>query len=92
MKFWEVSDEFISNTNKNKAPARIWQTIDERQTSELVASLIGAGRQNPLVAATVRKLAETFNALQLGFILGPRFWRTYKFYLENGGFKIGFFG
>jgi hypothetical protein len=91
MKFWEISDGIISNTNKNKAPARIWQTIDETQTRELVTSLLGAGRANPLVAATARKLAETFNALQVGFILGPRFWQTFQFYLKNGGFQIGLF-
>lgn len=89
LKFWELSDQAIGWTNARHIEPRIWRTIDERQTAELVVSLIGAGRQNPLVAAAIRRLAETFNALQVGMILGPRFLQTFRFYLENGGFKIG---
>jgi hypothetical protein len=84
LEFWKVADDVITHTNKAKQTAIIWQTIDAIATEKLVVVLLGAGQKHPLVAESIRHMAEAFKALQVGAILGPRFVATWRFYMENG--------
>lgn len=83
---WKQTDELITNTNKQKADAFIWQTIDDEDTTFLADCILGAGMRMPIAAYAVRKIAESWNYYRAGVILLPRFVSTWRFYAEHGGF------
>lgn len=88
LRVWELTDETITHTNRARAEAQIWVTIDREDTGILVDALLSFGRANPVAAQAVRGIATLFVQLEIGMILVPRFWRTWNFYLQHGGFAF----
>lgn len=84
------SDKFIEWTNKDKAEAFIWQTVDDKEIRTLAEHLIEFGAKNKIVAEAVRRVTAAQRMLEIGLITGPRFWLTWNHYQEHGGFVFPF--
>jgi transcriptional regulator with XRE-family HTH domain len=82
------TDTVISNTNKEKAPAVIWQSIDDEDNGFLADQLISMGMRYKPVAWAARGIAHSSRLLRAGMILFPRFWETVQFYADNGGVVV----
>lgn len=83
---WRYADEGVTLTNRDGAKAFIWQTIDSEETYILVDALLNVGLRNPAAAQAVRAVVNAWKQVQVGVILLPRFYATWRFYIEHGGF------
>lgn len=84
----DYADEGIAITNKRREKPAIWSAMDDEELGTLADFMIARGMRSGQVAATVRNMARTWEALQVGIILWPRFRATVRFYTDNGGFAL----
>lgn len=83
------ADKGISISNKNRAEAHIWSTIDEEDIDIIATHLVEMGKASRIVATAVRRMTNSYRLLQIGLITLPKFIQTYQFYAANGGFALG---
>lgn len=84
----DYADEGIAITNKRREKPAIWSAMDDEELGTLADFLIARGMRSGVAAATVRNMARTWEAFQVGIILWPRFRATIRFYADNGGFAL----
>lgn len=83
---WKNADDLITRTNRQKAEAWIWQSIDDEDTAFLADGILAAGMRMPVAAYAVRKISESWGYYRAGVILLPRFVQSVQFYGAHGGF------
>ncbi|MGZ6376182.1 MAG: hypothetical protein ACXWPI_15870 [Ktedonobacterales bacterium] len=81
----DIADDTISNTNRRRATAEIWSTMDREEAGVLADIAIERGMESPIVAQAVRGIIRTSKYARAGLIVGPRLRDTFMFYLKNGG-------
>lgn len=86
--YWRYSDEAITHTNRERAEARIWREIDDEDTATLVALLLTTSMRSVAAAQIVRGISGLWRYVEVGVILGPRFYQTVRFYAEHGGLAL----
>jgi hypothetical protein len=82
-------DKGISISNRNKAEAHVWSTIDNEDIDIIAGHLVEMGKASKIVATAVRRMTNSYRLLQIGLITLPKFIQTYQFYAANGGFALG---
>lgn len=85
-------DKGISVSNRNKAEARIWSSIDDEDIDIIASHLVEMGKASKIVATAVRRMTNSYRLLQIGLITLPKFIQTYQFYAANGGFALALGG
>lgn len=80
----EGLDWGLTHSNKARAEAVIWQTIDDEDVAYLVGLMLNAGVRIPAASAAVRALAQISHQYKVGTILLPRFLESWRFYSRNG--------
>ena len=86
--FGKYMDQGITQTNRERAEAKIWRTLDAEEIDVIATHLVEMAQGSKLVATAVRRVTNGWRLLQLGLITGPRFWQTVAFYREHGGFAL----
>ena len=83
----DTLDDVLTQTNANRRESDIWD-LDAKDADTLADALLMLGRKSGLAAGVVRGVAQGYISLRALGILGPRIWRTAKWYPDNGGFKL----
>lgn len=81
-------DKGISISNRNKAEAHVWRSIDDEDLDIIASHLVEMGKASKVVATAVRRMTNSYRLLQIGLITLPKFIQTYQFYAANGGFSL----
>lgn len=81
----ELSDWFISHSNKAHATAIIWQ-MDEEDAAVIASFIMLGGKKSGRVAMGIRGASHVANLYDLGKITAPKFGQMFLFYARNGGF------
>ncbi len=84
----DSADDLLTHTNRRKTEAQIWSTMDEEDAGILADLAIAHGLRSALAAQAVRGMVRTSNYVRAGVIVGPRIWKSFVFYAQNGGFTI----
>ncbi|HLZ25046.1 MAG TPA: hypothetical protein VKQ30_23235 [Ktedonobacterales bacterium] len=88
MQFWRLADEGISATNARRAEAHIWRQVDREETELVVDFLLSKALESAPAAQIVRGIANIWDYYAVGLILGPRFYKTFRFYADHGGVSL----
>lgn len=83
-------DKGISLTNRDRAEAWIWQSIDDREVQVIADHLVSMGLESRLAATALRGMARTYRTWEIGVITLPRAVLSIQFYAEHGGFAMPF--
>jgi hypothetical protein len=83
------ADKGITISNRNRAEAHIWSSIDDEDIDIIATHLVEMGKASRIVATAVRRMTNSYRLLQIGLITLPKFIQTYQFYAANGGFALG---
>lgn len=83
------ADKGITISNRNRAEAHIWSSIDDEDIDIIAGHLVEMGKASKVVATAVRRMTNSYRLLQIGLITLPKFIQTYQFYAANGGFALG---
>lgn len=83
------ADKGITISNRNRAEAHIWSSIDDEDIEIIATHLVEMGKASRIVATAVRRMTNSYRLLQIGLITLPKFIQTYQFYAANGGFALG---
>lgn len=86
--FSEAADGFISKTNRQRAVAEIWSTIDDKDAAILADALLSVAARSGQVAYVVRGGIRTWTIYKAGAITLPKALATLQFYAEHGGFAL----
>lgn len=82
--YFKYADEFIYATNKAHKQVSIWSSIDEEDAGVLVDVWLSRARQSAKSASHVVYVVGKHEQLRVGIILLPRFYETFRVYMENG--------
>jgi hypothetical protein len=84
-------DKAIDMTTKNRTPdgVHIWGSIEDFEITIIATALLETGQKSKVVSTVTRRLAQDYTRLQLGIIVFPRFYDSYRHYITNG-FGFGF--
>jgi hypothetical protein len=82
--FFSYADEAIYATHKAHKRVAIWSTVDDEEAGILVDAWLARAKVSGIAAAQVTALVEAHRRLKVGLILLPRFYQTFKVYLESG--------
>lgn len=84
----DYADWFVSNTNRARAEAIIWSTIQDDEFGILADFALDLAKANPVIAQAVVGMARTARLAKVGAIIGPRVGLTLGHYASNGGFGV----
>lgn len=85
-------DMGITNTNRDRATAYIWQDIDDEDLGVLVQVLVEGAKKSRIVATAVKQVSKAHTLLKVGAITAPKFMATVDHYKSHGGFALNLFG
>ena len=80
-------NKFLSISATVAAECDIWE-LDDDEADALAGSWLKRAQRNEQAAALLRLALEGDDDLKSIIVLGPRLWRTEKWYPEHGGFKL----
>lgn len=81
-------DKGITATNRERAEAEIWTDIDDEDIKIIAGHLVEMAKASRIIATAVRRVSNSYRLLQIGLITGPKFWASFRFYGEHGGFSL----
>lgn len=84
----DSADEALTKTNRHKAEAEIWSTMDDSDIETLADTMLQLGKRSSIAAGAVRMTAQGYLNIRALFIIAPRLYETVKWYPEHGGFGI----
>jgi len=82
--YFHYTDELMSGTSANGAQAQIWGMIDDEEIGILVDAWLGRAQKDARVAHYAVKAVNVHYELKVAVILAPRFYNTFRFYVDNG--------
>lgn len=84
----DYADDAITHSNRDHVTAEIWSTMDDKEIACVVDTLLMGGRKSAQIAFVAREMVRLWRMVQVGVILIPRWFKTMRFYTENGGFGL----
>ncbi len=81
-------DTLITHTNRQHVESAIWSSMTPSELETLVDVMLLFGRRSAQVALVTREIGQSWQMVQLGMILLPRFYATAHMYLSNGGIGL----
>lgn len=82
--YFSYADELLYATIKGHPRVEIWSTIDDEECGILADALIARGKRSAAGAAQVQAMIDVHKNLKVGMILAPRFYQTFRVYVDNG--------
>ena len=82
--YFHYADELMSGTSANGAEAEIWSSIDDEELGILVDAWLARAQKDPIAAHYAVQAVNSHYKLKIGMILAPRFYQTFRFYVDNG--------
>lgn len=84
MDYFKYADEFIYATHKAHRQVQIWASIDEEEAEILVDVWLAQAKRSAKAASHVVRVVNSHAQLQVGIILVPRFYQTFRVYMDSG--------
>lgn len=81
-------DKIITNTNRERAPAEIWSTMDNADCRTLADAFLSIASRSGQVAYVVRGTVRAWILYRAGAITLPRAYATIAHYQTHGGFAL----
>ncbi len=82
--YFKYGDELMSGTSANGVQAMIWSSIDDEELGILIDAWLARARVDSTAAYYAVAAVNNHYKLKIGLILAPRFYQTFKFYVDNG--------
>ncbi len=82
--YFKYTDELMSGTSANGVQAQIWSTIDDEEIGILIDAWLARARVDERMAGYAVAAVNNHYKLKIGLILAPRFYQTFRFYVDNG--------
>jgi hypothetical protein len=88
MDYFSYADELLYATVKGHPRVEIWSSIDDEECGILADVLIARGKKSAAGAAQIQAMVDVHKNLKVGMILAPRFYQTFRLYMDNGGMSL----
>lgn len=88
MDYFQYADELLYATVKGHPRVEIWSSIDAEECGILAEALIARGKKSAAGAAQIQAMVDVHKNLKVGLILAPRFYQTFRIYMDNGGASL----
>jgi hypothetical protein len=82
--YFSYADELLYATVKGHPRVEIWSTIDDEECGILADVLIARGKKSAAGAAQIQAMVDVHKNLKVGMILAPRFYQSFRLYMDNG--------
>jgi len=82
--YFHYLDELGSGTSANGAQMMIWGTIDDEEIGMLIDAWLARAQKDPRYARYAVIAVNKHYELKVAMILAPRFYQTFRFYVDNG--------
>lgn len=86
--YFSYADELLYATVKGHPRVEIWSSIDDEECGILADALIARGKRSAAGAAQIQAMVDVHKNLKVGMILAPRFYQTFRVYMDNGGMGL----
>src|SRR2546430_2610834 len=86
--YFVYADELIYATHKAHKQVNIWSSIDDEELDILVDVWIARAKKSVKSANHVAGIINRHNELKIGLILAPRFYQTFRVYVDGGGMGV----
>lgn len=86
--YFQYADELLYATVKGHPRVEIWSSIDAEECGILADALIARGKKSAAGAAQIQAMVDVHKNLKVGLILAPRFYQTFRLYMDNGGASL----
>jgi len=86
--YFRIADEVIYATNKKGNHVVIWSAIDDEDAGVLVDVWLARAKTNVKTANHVVFAVQKHDELRVGIILVPKFYQTFRAYVDGGGFGV----
>lgn len=86
--YFKIADEVIYATNKKGNHVVIWSAIDDEDAGVLVDVWLARAKTNVKSASHVVFAVQKHDELRVGIILMPKFYQTFRAYVDGGGFGV----
>lgn len=88
MDYFRYADETIYATHKAHNNVQIWSSIDEEEAEVLVNAWLSRAKRDAKSAAHIVQVVNSHDQLKVGIILAPRFYATFRTYVDGGGISV----
>lgn len=88
MDYFRYADEAIYATHKAHNNVQIWSSIDEEEADVLVDAWLARAKRDAKSAAHIVQVVNSHDQLKVGIILAPRFYATFRTYVDGGGISV----
>lgn len=86
--YFSYADELLYATVKGHPRVEIWSTIDDEECGILADVLVARGKRSAAGAAQIQAMIDVHKNLKVGMILAPRFYQTFRVYMDSGGMSL----
>jgi hypothetical protein len=86
--YFMYADELIYATNKAHNHVQIWASIDEEEANILVDVWLTRAKRDAKAASHVVTAVNRHMEVKVGLILAPRFYQTFRAYVDGGGISV----
>lgn len=86
--YFKYADELIYATNRAHHHVRIWSSIDDEDAGVLVDVWLARAKTSVRSASHIVFMINKHAELRVGIILIPRFYETFRAYVDGGGIGV----
>lgn len=86
--YFRYADELIYATHRMHKQVQIWSSIDDEEAGMLVDVWLARARRSATSARHIQLIIDRHQELRVGIILAPRFYATFRAYVDGGGIGV----